>query len=273
MIVDGTDNFRPATCSTTRRSGTACTSSTARSTASRARRRSSPRRLCNRPLLGRLRLGPLLSLSLSVRRRRARAELRRGQVLGVLPGVIGSIRSAEALKVVLGIGEPLIGRLLLYDALAGSFDEVAVQSGPGLPRLRGLADDHRVRGLRRVSVVIPAELRRELEQHALEEAPNGLAGSSSSGRAAPSATGGDGTPTPRHAASGSRSSRSLVPRGRGVRAHGLPLSSVVTTEALTCRSRAERALGLAPWLILRTDTRELAAWRLDNGQAEPMRLA
>jgi molybdopterin/thiamine biosynthesis adenylyltransferase/rhodanese-related sulfurtransferase len=56
-----------------------------------------------------------------------------GGVLGVLPGVIGSIQGAEALKLVLGIGEPLIGRLLLYDALAGSFDEVAVRHDPACP--------------------------------------------------------------------------------------------------------------------------------------------
>ena len=56
-----------------------------------------------------------------------------GGVLGVLPGVIGSIQAAETLKLVLGIGEPLIGRLLLYDALAGSFDEVAVRRDPACP--------------------------------------------------------------------------------------------------------------------------------------------
>jgi sulfur-carrier protein adenylyltransferase/sulfurtransferase len=56
-----------------------------------------------------------------------------GGVLGVLPGVIGSIQGSEALKLVLGIGEPLIGRLLLYDALAGSFDEVSVRRDPGCP--------------------------------------------------------------------------------------------------------------------------------------------
>jgi adenylyltransferase/sulfurtransferase len=56
-----------------------------------------------------------------------------GGVLGVLPGVIGSIQGAETLKLVLGIGEPLIGRLLLYDALAATFDEVAVRRDPGCP--------------------------------------------------------------------------------------------------------------------------------------------
>src|SRR5881392_2091276 len=53
-----------------------------------------------------------------------------GGVVGVLPGVIGSIQGAEALKLVLGIGEPLVGRLLLYDGLAGSFDEVSVRRDP-----------------------------------------------------------------------------------------------------------------------------------------------
>jgi molybdopterin/thiamine biosynthesis adenylyltransferase len=56
-----------------------------------------------------------------------------GGVLGVLPGVIGSIQGAEALKLVLGIGEPLVGRLLLYDALSGSFDEVSVRRDPDCP--------------------------------------------------------------------------------------------------------------------------------------------
>jgi molybdopterin/thiamine biosynthesis adenylyltransferase/rhodanese-related sulfurtransferase len=56
-----------------------------------------------------------------------------GGVLGVLPGVIGSIQGAEALKLVLGIGRPLVGRLLLYDALDGRFDEVAVRRDPCCP--------------------------------------------------------------------------------------------------------------------------------------------
>lgn len=44
-------------------------------------------------------------------------------VLGVLPGVMGSLQATEAIKVLLGIGEPLAGRLLVYDALALRFDE------------------------------------------------------------------------------------------------------------------------------------------------------
>ena len=56
-----------------------------------------------------------------------------GGVLGVLPGVIGSIQATEALKLALGIGEPLVGRLLLYDALSASFTEVTLRRDPGCP--------------------------------------------------------------------------------------------------------------------------------------------
>jgi molybdopterin/thiamine biosynthesis adenylyltransferase/rhodanese-related sulfurtransferase len=56
-----------------------------------------------------------------------------GGVLGVLPGVVGSIQATEALKLALGIGEPLIGRLLLYDALAESFTEVRLRRDPACP--------------------------------------------------------------------------------------------------------------------------------------------
>jgi adenylyltransferase/sulfurtransferase len=49
-------------------------------------------------------------------------------VLGVLPGIIGSIQAMEAIKLILGIGEPLIGRLLLIDALGMQFREVRLPS-------------------------------------------------------------------------------------------------------------------------------------------------
>ena len=53
-----------------------------------------------------------------------------GGVFGVLPGTVGALQASEALKVILGIGEPLIGRLLLFDALAASFDEVRLKKNP-----------------------------------------------------------------------------------------------------------------------------------------------
>jgi adenylyltransferase/sulfurtransferase len=56
-----------------------------------------------------------------------------GGVLGVLPGVIGTIQAVEAVKLILGRGEPLIGRLLLFDALAMRFREVAIRKDPGCP--------------------------------------------------------------------------------------------------------------------------------------------
>jgi molybdopterin/thiamine biosynthesis adenylyltransferase/rhodanese-related sulfurtransferase len=56
-----------------------------------------------------------------------------GGVLGVLPGIIGSFQANEALKLLLGIGETLQGRLLLLDALGTTVDEVAVKRDPSCP--------------------------------------------------------------------------------------------------------------------------------------------
>jgi sulfur-carrier protein adenylyltransferase/sulfurtransferase len=56
-----------------------------------------------------------------------------GGVLGVLPGVIGSLQTNEALKLALGIGEPLVGRLLMFDALAGTFTEISLRRDPDCP--------------------------------------------------------------------------------------------------------------------------------------------
>ena len=56
-----------------------------------------------------------------------------GGVLGVLPGIVGSLQASEALKLLLGIGETLQGRLLLIDALATTFDEVSVDRDPDCP--------------------------------------------------------------------------------------------------------------------------------------------
>ncbi|MCZ7588419.1 MAG: molybdopterin-synthase adenylyltransferase MoeB [Gaiella sp.] len=56
-----------------------------------------------------------------------------GGVLGVLPGIVGSLQGSEALKLALGIGEPLAGRLLLFDALHTTFDEVAIRRNAECP--------------------------------------------------------------------------------------------------------------------------------------------
>jgi molybdopterin/thiamine biosynthesis adenylyltransferase/rhodanese-related sulfurtransferase len=56
-----------------------------------------------------------------------------GGVLGVLPGVIGSLQANEAIKLLLGIGEPLVGRLLLFDALTTTVTEVALRKDPDCP--------------------------------------------------------------------------------------------------------------------------------------------
>ncbi len=54
-------------------------------------------------------------------------------VLGVLPGTMGLLQATEVVKLILGEGEPLIGRLLMYDALAASFTEVKVRRDPDCP--------------------------------------------------------------------------------------------------------------------------------------------
>src|SRR5580692_556313 len=56
-----------------------------------------------------------------------------GGVLGILPGVIGLIQATETVKLILGTGEPLVGRLLLYDALAMRFRELKLRRNPECP--------------------------------------------------------------------------------------------------------------------------------------------
>jgi adenylyltransferase/sulfurtransferase len=62
-----------------------------------------------------------------------------GGVLGILPGTIGLIQATEAVKLILGIGEPLVGRLLLYDALGMRFRELKLRKNPECP----ICGDHR----------------------------------------------------------------------------------------------------------------------------------
>ena len=67
-----------------------------------------------------------------------------GGVLGVLPGIIGTIQATEAIKLILGVGEPLVGRFLIYDALKMRFRELKLSRDPDCPvcgrnpRIRGL---------------------------------------------------------------------------------------------------------------------------------------
>lgn len=69
-----------------------------------------------------------------------------GGVLGILPGVIGVIQATETIKLLLGAGKPLMGRLLLYDALDMSFREMKVRKNPKCPicgeapTIKGLID-------------------------------------------------------------------------------------------------------------------------------------
>jgi molybdopterin/thiamine biosynthesis adenylyltransferase/rhodanese-related sulfurtransferase len=56
-----------------------------------------------------------------------------GGVLGVLPGIVGTLQTNEALKLALGVGDPLVGRLLLFDALSTEFDEVRIEQRSDCP--------------------------------------------------------------------------------------------------------------------------------------------
>jgi molybdopterin/thiamine biosynthesis adenylyltransferase/rhodanese-related sulfurtransferase len=98
-----------------------------------------------------------------------------GGVLGVLPGVVGSLQATEALKILLQVGDPLVGRLLLYDALAMRFEEVEVPRHPSCPlcspaaTIKELQDyvafcgGARGVGLYPTDEIEPAELRRRLD--------------------------------------------------------------------------------------------------------------
>jgi sulfur-carrier protein adenylyltransferase/sulfurtransferase len=54
-------------------------------------------------------------------------------VLGVLPGIIGSMQALEAIKLILGIGDPMIGRLLIFEGLAMEIATVTVKRNPACP--------------------------------------------------------------------------------------------------------------------------------------------
>ena len=90
-----------------------------------------------------------------------------GGVLGILPGTIGLIQATEAMKLILGVGESLVGRLLLYDALAMRFRELKLRRNPECPvcgdnpSIHELIDYHQFCG-----VPNPAEVAPVTEQQA-----------------------------------------------------------------------------------------------------------
>ena len=85
-----------------------------------------------------------------------------GGVLGILPGVIGCIQATETIKLILGIGEPLIGRLLLFDALSMTFKTFKIRRDPKWalgaphPTITGLIDYEQFCGIRGGPVPAPA---------------------------------------------------------------------------------------------------------------------
>ena len=71
-----------------------------------------------------------------------------GGVLGVLPGIIGSIQALETIKLIIGAGDSLIGRLVLFDALKLRFRELKLRKDPDCPICGDESDDPRADRLR-----------------------------------------------------------------------------------------------------------------------------
>jgi len=99
-----------------------------------------------------------------------------GGVLGVLPGIVGALQAAEAIKLIVGIGEPLIGKLLLIDTLRMEFRAGRIRRNPNCPvcgdnpTIRELIDYEEFCGLRRGELpesdeifVTPQELKERLD--------------------------------------------------------------------------------------------------------------
>ena len=89
-----------------------------------------------------------------------------GGVLGVLPGIVGAIQAMETIKLILGTGEPLAGRLLLFDALAMRFRELRLRKNPACP----ICGEHGIRGEETAPVtngipeITPRELKTRLDR-------------------------------------------------------------------------------------------------------------
>lgn len=99
-----------------------------------------------------------------------------GGVLGVLPGIVGAIQATEAIKLIVGIGEPLIGKMMLIDTLRMEFRTVKIRRNPNCPvcgdnpTIRELIDYEEFCGLRRGEVpesddlfITPQELKAKLD--------------------------------------------------------------------------------------------------------------
>ncbi|MFN8073626.1 MAG: adenylyltransferase/sulfurtransferase MoeZ [Mycobacterium sp.] len=92
-----------------------------------------------------------------------------GGVLGVLCASIASVMGTEAIKLITGIGEPLLGRLLIYDALAMSYRSISVRKDPASPPITGLVDYEALCGTASSDEpgLSPGELRALLESGAV----------------------------------------------------------------------------------------------------------
>ena len=86
-------------------------------------------------------------------------------MLGVLPGIVGSIQAVEALKLILGIGDSLSGRLLAYDSLEQSFRTYKMLRDPECPACSIDPGRHRHRRVRRALHAPPAPAAARLTRH------------------------------------------------------------------------------------------------------------
>src|SRR5258707_2172056 len=97
-----------------------------------------------------------------------------GGVLGILPGIVGVIQATEVIKLILGIGDPLVGRLLLIDALGMKFRELKLRKNPDCPvcgthpTVTALIDYDQFCGIEKPAAVGPLEVARD---KAVGEAP------------------------------------------------------------------------------------------------------
>jgi adenylyltransferase/sulfurtransferase len=94
-----------------------------------------------------------------------------GGVMGVLPGIVGSIQAAEALKLLLGEGEPLTGRLLLFDAMRMRFREMRLRRDPACPACGENPSIHELIDYERFCGITPAAPATEggMEQQGIPE--------------------------------------------------------------------------------------------------------